>query len=221
MKEETKNPMSSTVGLIGTKIGMTHVFDEDGNSVPVTVIQAGPCPVVQVKQTETDGYTALQVGHGSIAKHKANKPKQGHFKKAGVQPTRRLAEFRIQATDGFEVGSELTVAQFQAGDAINVQGRPIGKGFMGVTKRHNFSRGAMSHGSKSHRLPGSIGAGTTPSRVYKGQKMAGRKPNRVSTVKNLQIVSVDTERNLLLVKGATPGSTGTVLRITPTGKVIK
>lgn len=212
---------STAVGLIGKKIGMTHVFDESGNSVPVTVIQAGPCPVVQVKTNENDGYTAIQVGHESIAKHKVNKPENGHFKKAGVQPTRRLAEFRISSTDGFDVGSELTVAQFQPGDAINVQGRPIGKGFMGVTKRHHFARGAMSHGSKSHRLPGSIGAGTTPSRVYKGQKMAGRKPNRVSTVKNLQVVGVDTERNLILVKGATPGSNGTVLRITPTGKVMK
>lgn len=211
--------MSSTVGLIGTKIGMTHVFDESGNSVPVTVIQAGPCPVVQVKKPETDGYTALQVGYESIAKHKLNKPEQGHFKKAGVQPTRRLTEFRVGSVDGFEIGNELTVAQFQAGQSVNVQGRPIGKGFMGATKRHHFGRGPMSHGSKSHRAPGSIGAGTTPSRVYKGVKMSGRKPNRQSTVQNLQIVSVDAERNLLLVKGATPGSNGTVLKITPTGKV--
>lgn len=211
--------MSSTVGLIGTKIGMTHVFDESGNSVPVTVIQAGPCPVVQVKKPETDGYTALQVGYESIAKHKLNKPEQGHFKKAGVQPTRRLTEFRVGSVDGFEIGNELTVAQFQAGQSVNVQGRPIGKGFMGATKRHHFGRGPMSHGSKSHRAPGSIGAGTTPSRVYKGLKMSGRKPNRQTTVTNLQIVSVDSERNLLLVKGATPGSNGTVLKITPTGKV--
>lgn len=211
--------MSSTVGLIGTKIGMTHVFDEDGNSVPVTVIQAGPCPVVQVKNTESDGYTALQVGYESIAKHKMNKPQQGHFKKAGVQPTRRLTEFRIASVDGFEVGNELTVAQFQTGDAVNVQGRPIGKGFMGAIKRHHHHRGLMSHGSKSHRIHGSIGAGTTPSRVYKGVKMAGRKPNKTTTVKNLAIVSVDEERNLLLIKGATPGANGTVLKITPNGKV--
>ena len=210
--------MSSTVGLIGTKIGMTHVFDEDGNSVPVTVIQAGPCPVVQVKTSQKDGYTALQVGHESIAKHKLNKPKQGHFKKAGVQPTRRLTEFRLANIDGFEVGQELTVGQFQAGDAVNVQGRQIGKGFMGVVKRHNFARGLMTHGSKSHRIPGSIGAGTTPGRVYKGVKMAGRKPNKVTTVKNLAVVSVDAERNLLLVKGATPGCNGTVLKITLNGK---
>lgn len=211
--------MSSTVGLIGTKIGMTHVFDEDGNAVPVTVIQAGPCPVVQVKTTNSDGYSALQVGHESIAKHKLNKPKQGHFKKAGVQPTRRLTEFRLASVDGFEVGQELTVAQFQTGDAVNVQGRQIGKGFMGAIKRHNHHRGLMSHGSKSHRIHGSIGAGTTPSRVYKGVKMAGRKPNKTTTVKNLAVVSVDTERNLILVKGATPGANGTVLKITPNGKV--
>ncbi|MEZ0374803.1 MAG: 50S ribosomal protein L3 [Candidatus Sericytochromatia bacterium] len=210
--------MSSVIGLIGTKIGMTHVFDAEGNSVPVTVIQAGPCPVVQVKKTETDGYVALQVGYESIAKHKLNKPEQGHFKKAGVAPTRRLSEFRVASAEEFEVGKELTVAQFQAGDTINVTGRPIGKGFMGSIKRWHFGRGPMSHGSKSHRLHGSIGAGTTPSRVYKGLKMAGRKPNRQSTVKNLRIVGVDAERNLLLVRGATPGSTGAVLKITPTGK---
>lgn len=210
--------MSSPVGLIGTKIGMTHVFDEAGNSVPVTVIQAGPCPVIQVKTQTTDGYVALQVGYESIAKHKLNKPAQGHFKKAGQNPTRRLSEFRLESTDGFEVGSELTVGQFQAGDSINVQGKPIGKGFMGVTKRWHFGRGPMSHGSKSHRLPGSIGAGTTPSRVYKGLKMGGRKPAKVATVKNLRIVAVDAERNLLLIHGATPGSNGAVLKITPNGK---
>ncbi|MGV3526760.1 MAG: 50S ribosomal protein L3 [Candidatus Sericytochromatia bacterium] len=211
--------MSSAIGLIGTKVGMTHVFDQEGNSVPVTVVQAGPCPVVQVKSTSTDGYAALQVGYESIAKHKLNKPEQGHFKKQGVQPTRRLSEFRVDSVDGFEVGKELTVSQFSAGDVINVQGRQIGKGFMGVTKRHHFGRGPMSHGSKSHRLPGSIGAGTTPSRVYKGQKMAGRKPNRFTTVKHLQVVAVDAERNLLLIKGSTPGSNGAVLRITPSRKV--
>lgn len=210
--------MSSVVGLIGTKIGMTHVFDAEGNSVPVTVIQAGPCPVVQVKAPGTDGYTALQVGYESIAKHKLNKPEQGHFKKAGVQPTRRLSEFRVATTEGFEVGKELTVGQFQTGDVINVSGRHIGKGFMGGIKRHHFGRGPMSHGSKSHRLHGSIGAGTTPSRVYKGLKMPGRKPAKQTTVKNLRIVGVDAERNLLLVKGATPGANGAVLKITPTGK---
>ena len=208
-----------TVGLLGTKIGMTQVFDEDGNSVPVTVVQAGPCPVVQVKTPETDGYTALQVGYESIAKHKLNKPMQGHYNKSGVAPTRRLAEFRISAAGEHKVGNELTVNQFNAGDKIDVQGRPIGKGFMGSVKRHGFARGLMTHGSKSHRGPGSIGAGTTPGRVYRGTKMAGRKPNRVSTIQKLQIVSVDTERNLLLIKGCTPGSNGTVLKITPSGKV--
>lgn len=211
--------MSTAVGLLGTKIGMTQVFDEDGNSVPVTVVQAGPCPVVQIKTSETDGYTALQVGYESIAKHKVNKPLQGHFSKSGVEATRRLAEFRVANTDDHKVGNELTVSQFNAGDKIDVQGRPIGKGFMGSVKRHGFARGLMTHGSKSHRGPGSIGAGTTPSRVYRGTKMAGRKPNRVSTVQKLQIVSVDTERNLILIKGCTPGSNGTVLKITPSGKV--
>ena len=155
---------------------------------------------------------------GQLPSIKQTSPNKGIFKKAGVQPTRRLTEFRVANVDGFEVGGELKVDQFAPGDIINVQGRPIGKGFMGTIKRHNFARGLMSHGSKSHRLPGSIGAGTTPSRVYKGQKMAGRKPNRQTTVKHLSVVSVDAERNLILVKGATPGSNGAVLKITPTGK---
>lgn len=210
--------MSTTVGLLGTKIGMTQVFDEDGNSVPVTVIQAGPCPVVQIKTSETDGYTALQVGYESIAKHKVNKPLQGHFSKSGVETTRRLAEFRVKSTDAHKVGNELTVSQFNAGDKIDVQGRSIGKGFMGTVKRHGFHRGLMTHGSKSHRGPGSIGAGTTPGRVYKGTKMAGRKVS-TSTIQKLQVISVDTERNLILIKGCTPGSNGTVLKITPSGKV--
>ena len=207
--------MSSAVGLIGTKIGMTNVFDASGNSIPVTVVQAGPCPVVQVKTKDTDGYVALQVGYEAIAKHKLNKPEQGHFKKSGVAATRHLDEFRLASAEGFEVGKELTVSQFQTGDSINVQGKPIGKGFMGATKRWHFARGPMSHGSKSHRLPGSIGAGTTPGRVYKGLKMSGRKPRRVATVKNLSVVGIDIERNLLLIKGATPGSNGAVLKITP------
>lgn len=210
--------MSSAVGLIGTKLGMTHVFDETGNSVPVTVIQAGPCPIVQVKKPDTDGYSALQIGYQAVPKHRLNKPQQGHFKKAGVQPMRRLVEFRTQTVDGFEVGSELTVSQFQVGQSVNVQGRPIGKGFMGATKRHHFGRGPMSHGSKSHRAPGSIGAGTTPARVYKGLRMSGRKPEKSVTVKHLQVIRVDAERNLLLVKGSVPGPTGTVVKIFPVFK---
>jgi large subunit ribosomal protein L3 len=210
--------MSSTVGLIGTKLGMTNVFDETGNSVPVTVIQAGPCPIVQIKKPDTDGYSALQVGFESVPKHRLNKPQQGHFKKAGVHTTRRLVEFRTQSTDGFEVGKELTVSQFSAGQAVNVQGRPIGKGFMGATKRHHFGRGPMSHGSKSHRIPGSIGAGTTPGRVYKGVRMSGRKPNKFATVKHVQVIQVDAERNLLLVKGNVPGATGAVVKILPAHK---
>lgn len=214
--------MTSTVGLMGKKLGMTHIFDENGNSVPVTVVQAGPCPVVQVKQTEKEGYSSIQVGYESIAKHKLNKPLQGHFVKAGVEPTRHLVEFHVSSEDGnFEVGQNLTVTLFEAGQAVDIQGEPIGKGFMGATKRHHFGRGAMTHGSKSHRIPGSIGAGTTPSRVYKGLKMSGRKPNKYATVKNLTVVGVDAERNLLLIKGATPGATGALLKITPNLKVGK
>lgn len=212
--------MSSVVGLVGKKIGMTHVFDQDGNSVPVTVVQAGPCPIVQVKQKETDGYSALQVGFESIPSHRLNKPLQGHFKKNGLkETTRHLAEFRLDAPGDFQAGAALTVEQFEVGSKVDVQGRQIGKGFMGTVKRHNFTRGPMTHGSKNHRAPGSIGAGTTPGRVYKGKKMAGRKPSNVTTVKNLVVVQVDKERNLLLIKGSTPGANGTVLKITPNVKV--
>ena len=211
--------MSSVVGLMGKKLGMTHVFDQDGNSVPVTVVQAGPCPIVQVKTPGSDGYSALQVGFESIPNHKLSKPKQGHFKKSGLkQPTRHLTEFRLEDSSSYEVGSELTVNQFEAGVSIDVQGQSIGKGFMGTVKRHGFSRGPMSHGSKSHRIPGSIGAGTTPGRVYKGHKMAGRKVG-TAKVKNLEVVQVDQERNIILIKGSTPGANGAILKITPNLKV--
>lgn len=212
--------MSSVVGLIGKKLGMTHVFDQEGNSVPVTVVQAGPCPVVQVKTPESDGYSALQVGFESIPTHKLNKPLQGHFKKSGLKDTtRHLSEFRLTEAASHEVGSELTVEQFEVGSMVTVQGEAIGKGFMGTVKRHGFSRGPMSHGSKSHRIPGSIGAGTTPGRVYKGKKMAGRKPNKTTTIKNLAVVDVNQEQNIILIKGSTPGANGAILKITPTRKV--
>lgn len=210
--------MSTAVGLIGKKLGMTHIFDDNGNSVPVTVVQAGPCAVVQVKQSVKEGYEAIQLGFGQVAKHRVNKPEQGHFKKNNVEPVKYLKEFRLEQPTDHKVGEHLKVDQFQVGDHVNVQGKPIGKGFMGATKRHHFSRGPMSHGSKSHRLPGSIGAGTTPSRVYKGLKMSGRKPNLVSTAKNLSIAKIDTDKNLLLIKGAIPGATGTIVKITPVSK---
>ena len=213
--------MHSSIGLLGKKLGMTHIFDGDGNSVPVTVVQAGPCPVVQVRTPEKNGYSSIQIGYESIKKHKLNKPTQGHFEKAGVQPTRYLTEFRTSEGQDYQVGHELNVAQFQVGDKVDVRGQHIGKGFMGATKRHHFGRGPMSHGSKSHRIPGSIGAGTTPSRVYKGLKMSGRKPAKVTTQKKLQVVAIDADRNLLLLKGCTPGSTGALLTIIPTVKVGK
>lgn len=210
--------MGTAVGLIGKKLGMTHIFDEQGNSVPVTVVQAGPCAVVQVKQSAKEGYEALQLGYGQVAKHRLNKPEQGHFKKHNVEPAKYVKEFRLKQASSLKVGEQLKVDQFQVGDLVQVQGKPIGKGFMGSTKRHHFGRGPMSHGSKSHRLPGSIGAGTTPSRVYKGLKMSGRKPSTVATAKNLTIVKVDSDKNLLLIKGAIPGSTGAIVKILPVAK---
>ena len=194
---------------------MTQVFDEEGNAIPVTVIEAGPCYVTQVKTTQTDGYSAVQIGYGSVAEKALNKPSLGHLAKAGVSPVRHLKEYRVADPSGLEPGQALTAGQFEAGQLVDVSGTSIGKGFAGYQKRHNFKRGPMAHGSKNHRLPGSIGAGTTPSRVYPGKRMAGRLGGEKVTTRKLTVVRVDADRNLLVVKGAVPGKPGTLLSITP------
>lgn len=199
--------------LLGKKIGMTQIFDEAGNIVPVTVVEAGPCFVAQVKTTSTDGYNAVQLGFG-VAK-KINKPKKGHLKGASLK---YLKEFRVEKIDGFKVGQEIKVDTFNPGDQLTVSGITIGKGFAGTVKRHKFSRGLMSHGSKSHRLPGSIGAGTTPARVWPGTKMSGRMGGDKITLKAVKVVSVDAEKNILLLKGALPGKKGSLIIITRTSK---
>lgn len=204
-----------SVGILGTKLGMTQVFDEEGNAIPVTVIEAGPCYVTQVKTTQTDGYSAVQIGYGSVAEKALNKPSLGHLAKAGVSPVRHLKEYRVADPSGLEPGQALTAGQFEAGQLVDVSGTSIGKGFAGYQKRHNFKRGPMAHGSKNHRLPGSIGAGTTPSRVYPGKRMAGRLGGEKVTTRKLTVVRVDADRNLLVVKGAVPGKPGTLLSITP------
>lgn len=211
-----------SMGLIGQKVGMTTIFDGEGRAVPVTVIQAGPCTVIQKKTVATDGYEAIQIGYGEAKVSRLTKGEQGHFKKSGQKAARKLKEFRLEGIENsYEVGSEIKADFFTEGQIVDVTGTSIGKGFAGLQKRWNAGRGPMSHGSKFHRHPGSIGAGTTPSRVYKGRKMAGRMGGEQVTVKKLTIVQVDAERNLLLVKGGVPGADGGFLVVRPTVKVGK
>jgi large subunit ribosomal protein L3 len=199
-------------GIVGRKLGMTQLFDEESGVVtPVTVIEAGPCPVVQVKTIETDGYEAVQLAFDAVAERKISKPEIGHLKKAGVDPHRHLVEFR--GPTELLLGEAVTVEAFEPGDTIKVSGIGIGKGFAGTIKRHRFHRGPKSHGSHNVRKPGSIGASATPSRVFKGIKMAGRLGGKRVTQVGLKIHEVDTEHNLLLVKGAVPGPKNGIVEI--------
>jgi large subunit ribosomal protein L3 len=207
------------LGIVGTKLGMTQVFDAEGKAVPVTVIQAGPCPVTQIKTEETDGYSAIQVGYGEVKPKALNKPLLGHLAKSGTGPVRHLQEYRVENPGDYQLGQEIKADIFSAGEIVDAIGTSIGRGFAGYQKRHNFKRGPMSHGSKNHRLPGSVGAGTTPGRVYPGKRMAGRLGGKQVTVRKLTVVRVDAERNLLLVKGAVPGKRGALLNIMPEKKV--
>lgn len=203
------------VGIVGTKLGMTQVFDEQRRAIPVTVIQAGPCPVTQVKTKETDGYSAIQIGYGECKEKALSKPELGHLKKSDSPPLRHLIEYRVDNAGEYTLGQQLNASLFEAGQTVDVIGTSIGRGFAGFQKRHNFARGPMSHGSKNHREPGSTGAGTTPGRVYPGKKMAGRLGGTQTTVKKLTIIRVDTERNVILVKGAVPGKPGALVQIVP------
>jgi large subunit ribosomal protein L3 len=203
------------VGILGTKLGMTQVFDETGKAIPVTVVQAGPCPVTQIKTVETDGYSAIQVGFKEVAEKALTKPELGHLAKSNSAPLRHLREYRLEDASQYELGQQITVEQFAAGQVVDVIGTSIGRGFAGYQKRHNFKRGPMAHGSKNHRLPGSTGAGTTPGRVYPGKRMAGQLGNTRVTIRKLTVVRVDTERNLLLIKGAVPGKPGALVNVVP------
>ena len=204
-----------SVGILGTKLGMTQIFDENGKAVPVTVIQAGPCTITQVKTTATDGYNAIQIGYKEVREKLLNKPELGHLAKSGAAPLRHLIEYRVDSTEGFELGQSLTATLFEAGQKVDIAGHTIGRGFAGYQKRHNFARGPMAHGSKNHRLPGSTGAGTTPGRVFPGKRMAGRYGNTEVTIRQLAVVRVDAERNLILVKGSVPGKPGALVNIKP------
>ena len=194
-------------GLIGRKIGMTRIFNEEGIQVPVTVIEAGPCPVVQVRSEERDGYEAVQLGFGAQKAKRTTRAEMGHAAKAGLEAAPRLMrEFPVENGDEYEVGQELTVELFEPGDRVKVTGRSKGRGFQGVVKRYGFAGRPASHGHPMSRTPGSIGPGTDPSRVIKGKKLPGRMGGARTTIRNMQIVRVDGERNLLFLKGGVPGS---------------
>ncbi len=206
--------------IIGKKVGMTQIFDEKGLVVPVTVIEAGPCNVVQVKTTETDGYNAVQLGFGEVKEHKLNKPEMGHFKKASVTTQKHLREFRTEDTADIKVGDVVKVDTFAAGDVVDIQGTSKGHGFQGVIKRHGQSRGPMGHGSMYHRRPGSMGSTSTPGRVFKGKNLPGHMGVETVTIQNLKVVAVDLDKNVILVKGSVPGNKGSILKIRNSVKAI-
>ncbi|MGH8923044.1 MAG: 50S ribosomal protein L3 [Acidimicrobiia bacterium] len=201
--------------ILGEKLGMTQIFDAQSRAVPITVIKAGPCHVVQVKQPDADGYSAIQIAFGDIKSKQVNKPTQGHYAKAGVEPARYLVEVRVDDPSAYQVGQKIVVSDVLAeGKLADVTGLSKGKGFQGVMRRHNFSGQGAAHGNhKKHRAPGSIGACATPSRVFKGMRMAGRMGGDQVTTLNLLIVGVDTERNLLMLRGAVPGANGSMVLI--------
>jgi large subunit ribosomal protein L3 len=201
---------------------MTQVFDkETGRAIPVTVVQAGPCTITQIKTKQTDGYESVQLGYYEVKEKSLNRPELGHLKKAEAKPLRHLQEFLVDAAGEWQVGQEIKSDLFSVGQVVDVSGNSIGRGFAGWQKRHNFARGPMSHGSKNHREPGSTGAGTTPGRVYPGKKMAGRLGGKRITIKKLTVVQVDADRNLILIAGSVPGKPGTLLRIIPEVRVGK
>lgn len=207
-------------GILGRKVGMTQIFTPEGKAVPVTVVEAGPCVVVQKKTVTTDGYDAIQLGFGEKKERLTNKPMKGHFSKANVKPFRFLHEIRVAADEAYNVGQEIKADVFSEGEWVDVTGTTKGKGFAGVIKRWNFNRAAMTHGSMYHRRPGSLGA-TDPARVFKGRKMPGRMGGEKVTIQGLQVVKVDPERNLLLIKGAIPGANGAFVVVKKTVKRAK
>jgi large subunit ribosomal protein L3 len=215
----TKSAERTVTGVLGKKLGMTQVWDADNRLVPVTVIQAGPCVVTQVRTDEADGYQAVQIGYGAIDPRKVNKPETGHFEKAGVTPRRYLVELRTADAASYALGQEVTVEAFEAGQKVDIAGTTKGKGFAGVMKRHGFHGVSSSHGShRNHRKPGSIGACATPSRVFKGVRMAGRMGGVRQTTQNLTIHAVDAEKGLLLVTGAVPGPRGAIVLVRTAAK---
>jgi large subunit ribosomal protein L3 len=203
------------LGLLGNKIGMTQIFDESGNIIPVTILKVGPCVITQIKTQLKDGYNSIQVGYGSVANKSLTQPELGHLQKSNIQPLKYLKEFRINETNNFEIGQVLNVSEFSPGQLVNIRGKSVGKGFSGLQKRYSFSRGPMTHGSKNHRAPGSIGMGTSPGRVLPGKKMAGQVGNKIATIAKLKIIKVNLEENIIVIKGSVPGKPGNLLSIVP------
>ena len=215
----TTTATKTVKGVLGEKLGMTQVWDEENRLVPVTVIQAGPCVVTQVRNVETDGYDAVQIAYGAIDPRKVNQPKSGHFAKAGATPRRHLVELRTADASEYTLGQEVTVELFENGQSIDVTGTTKGKGFAGVMKRHGFAGVSASHGAhRNHRKPGSIGGCATPGRVFKGMRMAGRMGGQRQTTQNLTIHAVDAEKGLLLIKGAVPGPRGGIVLVRTAAK---
>ncbi len=204
-----------SLGLFGEKLGMTQIYDEEGLVIPVTVIKLEKMIVTQVKTEDKDGYNAIQVGFCEVKKRKLTKAELMHLENNKLPAFKYLREFRVSDPSKYETGQEIDLAEFENIEKVDVTAKSIGKGFQGTVKRHNFARGPMSHGSKNHRLPGSIGAGTTPSRVYKGKKMAGNMGNKNVTVKKLKVVKIDKDKNLILIKGSVPGPEGKIVAIRP------
>ena len=202
-----------SLGLLGNKIGMTQIFDESGNIIPVTILKIGPCVITQIKTVLTDGYNAIQVGYGTVSNKSLTQPELGHLQKSNIQPLKYLKEFHVNDPEEFKVGQTLNVESLAAGQLIDVTGKSNGKGFSGLQKRHNFTRGPMTHGSKNHRAPGSIGMGTTPGRVLPGKKMSGQMGNKMVKTRKLKIVQVNSDENILVVKGSVPGKPGNLLSI--------
>ena len=194
---------------------MTQIFDESGNIVPVTVVKVGPCVITQVKTLLKDGYNAIQIGYGSVSSKSLTQPQLGHLQKSNIQPLKYLKEFKISNPENFEVGQVLNVESFETGQLVDITGKSSGKGFSGLQKRYQFSRGPMTHGSKNHRAPGSIGMGTSPGRVLPGKKMAGQLGNKTANIKKLKIIQLNVSENILVVKGSVPGKPGNLLSIKP------
>lgn len=204
------------IGLLGNKIGMTQIFDESGNIIPVTILKVGPCVITQVKTTLKDGYDSIQIGYGNVSTKSLTQPELGHLQKSNLQPLKYLKEFRINTEEEeFKVGQVLKVDSFIPGQLVNIRGKSIGKGFSGLQKRYNFTRGPMTHGSKNHRAPGSIGMGTTPGRVLPGKKMSGQLGNKITTIKKLKVIQTNEAENILVIKGSVPGKPGNLLSIVP------
>lgn len=203
----------ASIGLLGTKIGMTQVFNDIGTAIPVTILKLGPCFITYIKTQKSDSYNAVQIGYLEINSNKLTKAQLGHLKTKNLPSLKYLKEYTVESCEQLKIGQQITTQELKIGDFIDISGKSIGKGFAGYQKKHNFTRGPMSHGSKNHRQPGSISAGTTPGRVFPGKKMAGRLGGCKITIKNLEIIDIKTDNHLILVKGSIPGKPGNIISI--------